>query len=89
MARQRSNDKAVTLSVKISEELKDSMAILAELKNLETSDYIRQVLQNNAAKNAELINKAIKLKQKYTSERNELLNIFAVDDEGEGANGND
>lgn len=88
MARPKSNDKAITLSVKVSAKLKDSLAILAELKNLEISDYIRQVLQNNATKNAELINQAVKLKQQYTSEKNKLLNSFAADEE-EGADKND
>lgn len=73
MARPKSKDKEITISVKISEQLKNSLSILAELQEIELSGYIRQVLQQNADQNAELTQKALALKQKYAAEKSKLV----------------
>ena len=90
MARPKSKDKSdVVLSLKISEKLKDSMSVLAELRGLEISGYVRQVLRSHADKNAELIKKAIDLKQKYADEKVKLIAQDSPADETQDLKGGD
>lgn len=74
MARPKKIDKDAVISVKVPEQQKESLSMLAELQGLEFSVYLRQVLKEIADQQSDLIKKALAEKRKYNAKISKLAN---------------